>query len=404
MSDVRPPRAAVFRGVLGKELRHGWRDRSVLILVFVVPLLLAGITTAAFARLDSAGAVTVGVVDHDGGSAAQTLVREILPELTVDGRGLVTTELYLTDAEAESDTRDGELAAAIVIPGGFAAGLREGHPPVLRLLTGGDGSIGAPVTKAVLQGFAAQTGAVSLAMETATTGPGARKGDQRLAAAAGELRSPVVIENVSAAPRTLRPAGYFAPAMLVLALFFCGQIAARGLVAERARRTLARMVVAAAPGWRVLLAKYTAALLTGVTAAAVLLGTFSAFGTRFGDPAALAVLVLLAALAMIGVSSLVVLVARTEQHAGALGTTVAFVLAVLGGSFVPPSRLSPGLQNLALATPNGWAARGFSDLAGAGAHPWSALGGPLLALGCIAVLTGGATAVLARRTVRRAHV
>lgn len=400
MADRHGPRAGAFRALLRKEVLHGWRDRSVLLLVFVVPLLLAGITSLAFGRLADGGKATIGVVDHDGGTAATLLVHRILPGLKLDGTGLVDTKLYMSDAEAEKDTRGGRLAAAIVIPSRFGSGIRAGKPPALRLLTGGDTSIGAPVAESVLRGFSAQTGAIGLALRTATSGPGAHPLDRKLAQGASGLTSPVTIGVERAGPHTLTPAAYFAPSMLVLALFFCGQIAARGLVAERARGTLARIVASAVPVWWLPAARYLVALAVGMLSGGVLLGVFAAFGVSFGDPLVLAVLVLVAAAAMIGVSSLVVLLARTEQQAGSLGTTVAFLLAVVGGTFVPPSRTPPVLEHLALVTPNGWAARAFADLSLAPARPWAAVGPALLVLAGIALASALVTAGLARRTVR----
>jgi ABC-2 type transport system permease protein len=393
----------MFSAVLGKELRHAWRDRSVLVLVFLAPLLLAGITTVAFGRLSGPGAVTIGVVDHDGGTAAQTLVYKVLPGLRVGGGALVDTRTYTHDAEVENGTRNGSLSAAIVIPAHFGTGVAAGHPPALRLLTGTDSSLGGPVAEAVLRGFTSQIAAVALAVQVTTTGPGARAGDRTLLIQASELRPPVDIQIQQASTTTLTPAGYFAPSMLMLALFLAGQIAARGLVAERARRTLARIAQAAVPMWRVLLAKYLAALLVGLLSGAVLLGVFVAAGTSFGSPWAAAALLVLSAAAMVGVAGLVVLVARTEQQAGSVGIAVVFLLAILGGNFVPPARTSPVLEWIALATPNGWATRAFADLTVAGDHPWTAVGPALLVLAGWALVTGTATAALAGRIVRRAH-
>jgi len=414
MSDTQAPEAAapgedrvapgVLRAVLGKELLHGWRDRSVLILVFVVPLLLAGITTLAFGRLAGGDAVAVGVVDHDGGTAAQTLVYQVLPGLEVGGTALVTTRLYSGDDVARAAVRKGTLAAAIVIPRGLGAGIRSGHPPAFTLITGDDTSLGVPVAEAVLRGFSAQIGAIGLAITVATTGPGAAAATQTLMLDATRLRDPVAVDDEFAGPRALRPAGYFAPSMVVIALFFCGQIAARGLVAERRRRTLARLVLCGVPPWRIVAAKYAAAFIVGGLSAAVVLGVFAAAGTAFGDPLVLVVLVLAATAAMIGVSSLVVLVARTEEQAGSLGTTVAFVLAIVGGNFVPLSRTPRLLADLALATPNGWADRAFADLSVAQGGAWSAVAPALVALAGFALAAGAPALLLSRRTVRNSGV
>ncbi|MGW4947551.1 ABC transporter permease [Actinoplanes sp. NPDC004185] len=403
MADARTSRRTVWGAVLHKELLQSWRDRSVLILVFAVPLILAGITSVAFGRLAAGDPVTVGVVDHDGGTAAQTLVYQVLPGLAVGGGALVETRLYPGDEPARKATRDGDLAATIIIPSGFGVGLTAGRPPALRLLTGADNSLGAPVAEAVLRGFSAQTGGIMLAIATATDGPGGVTASQQVMLDASALRGPVGIGVEQAGTRTLEPAAYFAPSMLVLALFFCGQIVARGLVAERVRRTLARIAQSAVPMWQVLAAKYLVALGTGLLSAVVLLATFTAFGTSFGPVLPLATVVLVVATAMIAVSTLVVLIARTEQQAASLGLTVAFVLAVAGGNFIPPARTSPLLETVALATPNGWAARAFADLSVAGADPWAAVATPLAVLAGFTVVVAIVVGAQSRRLVRLAH-
>lgn len=398
------PGAPVFRTVFRKELRHGRRDRSVLILVFLVPLLLAGITTLAFGRIGSGNAVTLGTVNQDRGQVAQLFIDNVLPTLKVGGRPLVRTVAYPDQDQAEAAVRDGRLSAAIVLPAGLTARVTSGNDARLLLVTGSDNSIGTPVAQALVHGFGAQVAADRLSLELATTGTGARPRSDQLLARAASLNSPVVIVNDLTGSRTLSPAGYFAPSMLILALFFCGQIAARGLISERKRRTLARIVLSAASPWRVLLAKYTAAFVVGLAASAVVLAVFALFGTAFGNTAVLAVLVLVSGLAMISVSSLVVLAARTEEQAGSLGTVFAFVLAILGGNFVPPAQTSQLLSRIALCTPNGWAVRAFTDLAVASHDPWGAVAPDLLALVGFALLTGVPTVLLCRRMLRSSHV
>jgi ABC-2 type transport system permease protein len=405
---IRPDRFGGLRTtglVLAKELRQGWRDRSVLLLVFLVPLLLAGVTTLAFGDLGQGETVTVGVVDHDGGSAAQILVYHVLPGLEVGGTALVDTELLTTDAAARAMTGDGKLAAAIVIPHGFGVSINTGRPLPLTLYTGSDTAVGVPVAQAVLGGYASQVGAIGLALHVTSTGPGGRTITQRVMENVSRLAPPVSLDDTYAASAALRPAGYFAPSMLVLALLFCGQISARGLVGERRRRTLTRIAMAGVPLRRVLAGKYLGALLTGLLAAAVNTPSSTAAGTSFGNPAALFVLVLAAAAAMIGVTSLVALAARTEGEAVALGTTVAFVLAIAGGNFVPLSRTPPVLADLALATPNGWATRAFADLSTAQGSAWSAVGPAVGVLACFALLAAVPALLPPRLLERRiAHV
>ncbi|MYS21704.1 ABC-type multidrug transport system, permease component [Streptomyces sp. DvalAA-14] len=396
-------RAPVFRAVFRKELRHGWRDRSVLILVFLVPLLLAGITTLAFSRIGSAGATTLGTVDNDHGRVAGIFLEDVVPGLRVGGKPLVKTVSFATEAEAKAATKNGRIAAAIILPAGLTAKVNSGNDARLTLITGADSSLGTPVAQAMVHGFSAQIAANRLSFEVASTGPGGQPPSERLRTAAADLRSPVTVDNDFTGARTLSPASYFAPSMVILALFFCGQIAARGLLGERKRRTLARMVLSSAPAWRVLMARYTASLVVGLAGAAVVLGVFGLFGASFGSTPVLVLLVLVTGAAMISVSSLVVLIATTEEQAGNLGTVMAFVLAILGGNFVPPSQSSQILRQLALFTPNGWAVRAFTDLSVAAKDPLTVVAPSLLVLIGFTVVAGVPSVLLSRRMLRSSH-
>jgi ABC-2 type transport system permease protein len=400
------PSHRVVRVILGKELLQSWRDRSVLILVFLMPLALAGITTLAFGPLDRSGAARIGVVDGDGGPAARILVDDVLPKLTAaSGAALIKIKTYSSVSEARSATKDGTVAATVVIPAGFSDRVRRARPSQLTLLTGGSSDgIGAPVATSVLQGFAAQVGTNALSVRLATTGPGAVEATGRIISAANAERSPVVIKDTLSGTGTVSAISFFAPSMVVLALFFCGQVVARGLVAERRTRTLARIVLTGAKPWRILFAKYVTAFGMGVLSAAIVLGIFAAFGARFGSVWVLVLLVLATAAAMISASSLAVLLARTEEQATTFGTVIAFVLAILGGNFVPLSQTHGALATLALFTPNGWAVRGFADLSVASARPLHTVLTQLLVLVGFAVAAGAPALLLSRRVVRSAGV
>lgn len=391
--------------IVGKDFRQMWRDRSALLLIFVMPLVLAGITTLAFGPLDKGTSVKIGVVNLDHGVAARILITQVLPGLQ-EGQSapLVTVTSYPTEAAARSATAQGKEAASLVVPAGFTVAVQDNHPSRLLLLTGNSNGIGVPVATAVLDGFAAQTGSNQLSIATATTGQGAAARTATLITAAVAQRSPVVIATNSSGIDTLSAAGYFAPSMVILALFFCGVVLARGLVAERRSRTLARILLAGTRPSALLAAKFLVALCVGLLSAAVVLGAFAAAGVRLGNWPALCLLVVLAAVAMISTASLAVLLARTEEQASTIGIVTLFVLAIIGGNFVPLSQSGGALSTVSLFTPNGWAVHGFADLAVATGDPIRAIWPQLVALAAFALATGLPTVLLARRTVEAAGV
>ena len=391
--------------IAGKDFRQMWRDRSALLLIFVVPLALAGITTLAFGPLDRGTSVKVGVVNLDHGAAASVLINQVLPNLQgTQDSPLVSVTSYPTEAAAKAATKQAKVSAAIIVPAGFTTDVQDNRPSRLQLLTGDPNGIGVPVATAVLDGFAAQTGSNELSIATATTGKGAAAPTTALINAATAQRSPVDIATSSSGIGTLSAAGYFAPSMVIIALFFCGVVLARGLVAERRSRTLARILLADTRPSALLGAKFLVALVTGLLSAAVALGVFAAAGVRLGNWPTILLLTVLAAVAMISTASLAVLLARNEEQAGTIGIVTVFVLAIIGGNFVPLSQTGGTLSRLSLITPNGWAVHGFADVAVATGNPVRAVWPALVALVVFTLITGLPTFLLARRALGAAGV
>jgi ABC-2 type transport system permease protein len=398
-------RAPAARAAAWKEALHSWRDRSVVMLVFVAPLLMAAITSLAFQHLNNGNAADIGIVTRDHGAITTAFVKKALPSVTVGQTSLVRPIAVPSYADAVRETANGDLAAAIVIPDDFSSQVASGKNPPVTLITGNDNSVGVPLAETAVRSLVSQVTANRLGVQLAVTGPHAARLTPALIRDAVNFPQVIRITQNSVGSNTLRPASYFGPSMLILALFFCGQIASRALVSERRRQTLDRIVMTGASLGSIILAKYVTAFVIGAASAVVLLGTLSAFGATFGSLGALAVLIGLTAAAMIGLSSLVVLVARTEEQAASLSTVMVFVLAILGGNFVPLSHIPPLLEKLSLLTPNGWALHAFAYLSLAPSDPLSAIAPQLIALACFALALGAPAIVLARRMAwRSSHV
>lgn len=406
MTDGAHPVASI----LAKEFRQTCRDRSVFILVFLMPLALAVVTTLAFRNLGSAGQGTIAVVNADRGPAAAVLVDEVLPQLTRAPSGsssdspLIKVRALSSETAARSAVRKGDAAAAIVVPAGFSTAVAAERPSTISLVTGSSDSLGRSVAASVLDGFSAQVGTNLLSIRLLVTGTGSTRATTQLFTAANAQRNPVTIQTALAGRGTLGASSFFAPSMVILALLFCGQILARGLVAERRTRTLARIILTGTTPRSVLAAKYLMSLLTGLAAALVVLGLFAVFGAHFGSWWGLVLLCVLSATAMTSAASLAVFLSRDEEQASTLGTVVVFVLAIAGGNFVPLSQNNGALNVLALFTPNGWAVRGFADLSVASGGVLNTIGTTLLVLAGFTVVCGSASLLLSRRVLTRVGV
>ena len=380
-----------------KDLRQKLRDRSVLLMAVLAPLGLAFLFSTMIPNQDTFH-TTYAVVNLDGGEIAKGLVDGPLAGLAAAGvADLVTTA---TEADARAAVDAGDVSAAIVIPAGFTEAVRAGAPAQL-LVIGGPSSLSAEVARSVLAAFGSQVTAVQVAVGTAL----AASGDTPDPALAGELAAaalaapaPIVLTAGETADRTASSKTYYGASMAVLFVFFAAQFGVLSLLAERRNGTLARMLAAPIAPATILLGKVLVSMVVAsISMTVIVLATTFLMGADWGDPLAVAALVLAIALAASGIATLIVGFARTEEQAGSFIAVVALTLAVFGGSFFPMSQAPEGMAALSLVTPHAWFIRGINDLAAGGGI---AVVAPSLAvLVAIGMVTGGIGLLRARQVV-----
>ena len=83
------------------------------------------------------------------------------------------------------------------------------------------------------------------------------------------------------------------------------------------------------------------------------------FGIQWGRLDAVALLTLVAAGVAGGLALLVISFAKTPAQAGAIGSGIYLVLALLGGNFTGTAQTSGGLRTVQKFTPNGWLIEGW---------------------------------------------
>jgi ABC-2 type transport system permease protein len=320
-----------------KDLRQRLRDRTALLVGVVMPLLLAGLIGLALGRSESGFVVRLGLL------APQTspLAASLDAFLRRDWLGPVLELVPLaSEAQAEAAVEAEELDAALVVQEGAGArGLvvlaRARHPLAARMAGG--------LARAFARGSDRADAQVP---------PGAL------------VAAPAL--HTRAAPR-LRMADHFVASMAVLFLSFAVLAGVRAFQAEQDTRTLPRLAATPASPAAILAGKFGALVALGLCQMTVVIG-FSALalGTRWGNPLAVAALVASTVLYAVGFTCFVVTAAGNAERGRTLATVLIFLLAVVGGQFLPPQGLPDVFDTLARLTPNGQAFRGFCDLAAAG--------------------------------------
>lgn len=371
----------------GNGVRRGLRNRTVILMGVVGPLVLGGVLALAFTG--TGPKIDIVLVDLDDSSVSAGITRGLLEALgpdAQDGDSPVTlrTEPGVDSVEQARSALDaGDVSAAIVIPEGYGDSVT-GEPEDLVVVGSADNTIGSAVAGGIARSVTARTdlqrsmvaGFVSAGLDPSGIEP-------------GDLQQVVSTELTDFgfkfdAPLFLGPLSVF--------LFLGLGVNAKSLVRDRSIGILDRVRAAPISTRDVVLGAAITVMVTGIVAATlvVVLSTV-VFGASWGRPLDVAVIMLAFVASVAGLLGLVVGLARTEAQADSWTNLMAFGFGVLAGSFFGGTTL-PGLFGvIGNLTPNGAAMRALIE-AGPGGE---GLGGVwylivwMFAIGVVGVVVGG---------------
>lgn len=382
--------------IAGRDFRARLRDRSALLIAFVAPLVLATILSLALGGTRSFS-TTIAVVDLDGGDVAEAFVTQVLGAPAV--QRIAAVQVVPDEAALRGALDDGAAAAGYIIPPGFSTAAINGRATKLTVLRHPDSPLSGDVAEAVARAFVARLETQVRAVEVTLAGGADLQQVPQITADAGQQDPALTLQTVDFAASRANAASYFGPSMAVFFLFFVVALGPASLLRERRQRTLARMYAAPVSPWAILLGKSLAVLVLAAASIGVMWAvTTLAFGATWGDPLGVLALSAVMTLAATGITALIATLARTDQQVDGWTSIVVFTFALLGGNFSNIADLPEGLQRLSQLTPNGWAMRGFVDLAGGLGVRDIAV--PLAAVGAFAAVTLLAAALRARRLVQ----
>ena len=372
-----------------KDLRQRLRDRSAIVLGLVAPLGIAALMSLAFNGTQNFH-FTMGVVDADHGPVAAGLLSVLRgPEL----RALVTVAPYGSRASAAAAVRDGKAAAALVIPSGFSASVGGDRPLAITTVTSVNDTVAGTITASIASSLVAQLNADRLSVATALAAgvPASRRAG--LEASVAGLSIPEQALQRPLGARQLKTISYYSPGMAIFFLLFTVSFTARSFFVDRTQGMIERIRAAPVRPTEILLGKALSVFVYGLLSlGAIAVITSTAFGADWGDPLAAGLLCLALVIAVVSLTAFVIGMSRTQRQAEGISSIVVFGLALLGGNFVFLATAPTVMRNLALLTPNGWALRGFTDLATVGgglgtvAEPIAAILGFSAVVGAIAVV------------------
>ena len=368
MSDGRVSTAGGALLVGRLDLRRRLRDRSILLQVFLAPILLAVIVGGAFGGGFSGLQTTIIIADADQTTTA-AIGAALADSSEEDG---VVFEPRAVSGEAEAVAaveEDEDIGAAVLIPAGFTEAVVAGEEAELGVVSRATDEVYTSVAQSVADGIAATAQSRRVSTATAvTTGEQLAIPLDEQALSAALQQPPVIVVEDSRLEGSFNMMAFFAPGMAMIFLFFVMGAAARSLLTERRLGTLDRILAGPTQPTAVLLGKAMAVVVLGLLSLlTVYLVTSLAFGVDWGDPLGVLLVMLAAVIAIAGFSLIVTGIARTEQQAEALTIIGTLTFAVLGGTFV---FTNTGLfADIRGFFPNGQALMAFLDLS-AGQASW----------------------------------
>jgi ABC-2 type transport system permease protein len=354
-----------------KDLTQRVRDRSAFLWGIVAPLGLAAIFSLLFGPVTDFEA-SFAIADLDGGIVAAGFVEQL--EI-LEQEDVFTLEVADTTAVAEILVEDGSVDAAFVIPAGFTESVSAGAAVAIEVVGNVDQAIATQVARSIAAGFAGEINTVGAAACTALTAQDEPcVGNPALGGLAADALGkpaftdhPAALVGSPAASKELSPETFYSAGMAILFLFLTVQFGVLGLLEERQNGTMSRLLAAPISSRSIVAGKALTSFVLGVVSMTILvMGTTLLLGAEWGNSLGVAVLVLAGVIAAMGIMFVVAAFARTPEQASNLQAIIAFVLAMLGGTFFPIAQVGGFVAKLSLLTPHAWFLRGLGDLAAGG--------------------------------------
>lgn len=381
------------RLIAGLDLKRRLRDRSILIQVFLAPILLALIVGGAFAGENGLTA-TIVLADADGTDTTAAITGAIATE---GDDGVAFAAARVADlGEATALVEEGEADAVVFLPAGLTDAVGSGEAVELVVVGEAGEAVVTGVATSVADGIAArlQTNRVSVSTTTATAAALEANIDE--AALGAALQEPAIIQVIdSRLENSFNIMGFFAPGMAMIFLFFVMGAASRSLISERREGTLNRMLAGPTGPTAVLAGKTIGVVVLGLLSLlTVYLVTTVLFGVDWGDPVGVLLVIFSVVLAIAGFSLIITGLARNETQAEALTIIGTLLLAVIGGVFVYTT--TGPLATMRAFSPNGQALMAFIELS-AGEASWLDILPRVLIILAFGVVTGAIGLLAIRR-------
>jgi len=357
-----------------KDLMQLLRERETFLFLLILPViftLLFGFAFGGFGGGESDPRLPVGYLDQDDSPPSREL------------HGLLdASEVIRLD---EDDTRaptdleklvaDEKLAAAVVIPAGYGEATLAGAPTRLILFADASTAAGRSVQNEVLTAVNRLASAVRTATIVAQVAGDPALFDRafQTAVAAWEHPPVTVTETTSAAidqkSNSALSLAHTSPGMMVQFAIAGLLTAAQIIVTERKSRALQRLLTTATARVHILLGHYLAmlALILGQFVILIAFGQLVLKVDYLREPGATTLMAIASVpMCVAALGLLIGTLAKSEDQAVIFSIVPMFVLAGLGGAWVPLEVTGAVVQAIGHVSPVAWAMDGFKNVVSRG--------------------------------------
>jgi ABC-2 type transport system permease protein len=332
-ASLRPSARIQLAAVFRKEVRQTVRDRRVMFMLVVAPLLQT--VVFGFAVNFDVDRIPTVVVDRDGTSESRAHARRLLADGT-----LLRVGAARSAPDAERDIDAGRAAAAVILPDALAADLAAGRPAEVQVVLDGTDPNRATVASGAVSRYFGEVGE-ALARE-------------RLEARG--LRPPA---QVTVVPRIafnpgLKTAPYMVPGIAAMLLLVVTTIVtAMGLSREREMGTLEQVLVTPIRPILLLVGKMAPFVVIGLVDVALLLaaGTWVFDVPLGGTLPVVLVGTLLYLMTTLGVGLLISTLSTSQQQSFLGGFLFVLPAMLLSGVMTPIAAMPGWLRVVTYANP-----------------------------------------------------
>jgi len=404
-----------------KDLRQLARDRQTAIFLVVMPVVFTLMFGFAFGGMGSGEEdprLPVGWMDLDKGAPLSAGLRQLLETsgvvrlVPLEPSETTPDDASLSDAARQ--VQEGELAAALIVPAGYSRSYLAGQEPRLEMIVDQAESAGLAAWNEIQLAAARLAGAVQAARLSAKAFQAQAESRGAVALDGETERAAFLEETIQRAllawqdpPLTVdvrqgaalggeevdvMQSGFshMSPSMMVQ-FAIAGLIGAASiLVIERKSGALRRLLTTAISRTEIILGHYLAMVLMilGQLAILIAFGQLALGVDYMREPVATILVAVATALWSAALGLLIGVLAQSDDHVVIYSLVAMFLLAGLGGAWVPLEFTAKTFQAIGRLLPSAWAMNGFENIVIRGLSLESVLLG-------VAIMLGYAVGILA---------